>query len=138
MADGKVDFSGNWEPNAIRQNVDLPYHGSVQPPLLPWAEQLYIERKGNISKDDPEALCLPPGVPRMSTTPAPWTMMQNDKQIIIVYEGGAHVWRKNLSSDGKPSQSQTLTVETCVEAGNSTGHWQDNDTLGSRDRRSDR
>ena len=114
MADGKVDFSGNWAPNAIQQNVNLAGTGlgnpgkagvGMEPPMLPWAEKLYTDRSMAISKDDPEALCLPPGVPRMSTTPYPWTMMQNDKQLIIVYEGGAHIWRK-IFLDGGPLGGQ--------------------------------
>ena len=123
MADGKVDFSGNWAPNAIGENVDLA--GVIgEPPMLPWAAKLYHERKDALSKDDPEGYCLPPGVPRMSTTPYPWTMMQNDKQIIIVYEGGAHIWRK-IFLDGRKHDPNT--VETWL--GDSVGHWVDNDTL---------
>jgi hypothetical protein len=76
--DGKVDFSANWAPNAIRQNINLASVGG-EPPMLPWAEKVYKERKDNISKDDPEARCLPPGVPRMSTTPypGPWCKPTN-------------------------------------------------------------
>jgi hypothetical protein len=132
MPDGKVDFSGNWAPNAIRENVDL---ASVlcgagkevpcgDPPMLPWADKLYRERKGSLSKDDPEGYCLPPGVPRMSTTPYPWTMIQTDKLLVIVYEGGAHIWRK-IFLDGRPHDPNV--VETWL--GDSLGHWQDNDTL---------
>jgi hypothetical protein len=131
MADGKVDFSGNWAPNAIRENVDL---ASVlcgtqaapcgNPPMLPWADKLYRERKGDLSKDDPEGYCLPPGVPRMSTTPYPWSIIQNDKVLVIVYEGGAHVWRK-IFLDGRKHDPRA--VETWL--GDSIGHWVDNDTL---------
>jgi hypothetical protein len=123
MADGKVDFSGNWQPNAIQQNINLASVGG-EPPMLPWAEKLYQQRKGSISKDDPEARCLPPGVPRMDTTPYPWTIMQNDKQIIIVYEGAAHVWRK-IFLDGR---AHNPDVEDSW-LGDSIGHWKDNDTL---------
>jgi hypothetical protein len=124
MPDGKVDFSGNWAPNAIGENVDLAGALGAEPPMLPWAAKLYHERKDALSKDDPEGFCLPPGVPRMSTTPYPWTMMQNDKQIIIVYEGGAHIWRK-IFLDGRKHDPNT--VETWL--GDSVGHWVDNDTL---------
>jgi hypothetical protein len=123
MADGKVDFSGNWAPNAIRENVDLA--GVIgDPPMLPWADKVYRERKGNLSKDDPEGFCLPPGVPRMSTTPYPWTMVQTDKLLVIVYEGGAHIWRK-IFLDGRPHDPNVS--DTWL--GDSIGHWQDNDTL---------
>src|SRR5258708_4293035 len=63
-ADGKVDLSGNWAPNAIRQNINLASVGG-EPEMTPWALKVYQEHKSNISKDDPEARCLPPGVPRM-------------------------------------------------------------------------
>ncbi len=62
MPDGKIDFSGNWAPNAIQQNINLASVGG-EPPMLPWAEKVYQDHKSNISKDDPEARCLPPGVP---------------------------------------------------------------------------
>jgi hypothetical protein len=123
MPDGKVDFSGNWAPNAIRQNINLASVGG-EPEMTPWAEKAYQTNKGNISKDDPEARCLPPGVPRMSTTPYPWTMIQTPKMVVIVYEGGAHIWRK-IFLDGRPHDPNT--VETWL--GDSTGHWEDNDTL---------
>ncbi len=134
MADGKVDFTGNWTPNAINQNVDLARATGEQPDpvasfyktsgILPWAQKLYEQRKGNLSKDDPEGLCLPPGVPRMSTTPYPWSMIQNNKELVIVYEGGAHIWRK-IFLDGRKHDPNA--VETWL--GDSIGHWVDNDTL---------
>jgi hypothetical protein len=123
MPDGRVDFSGNWNPTEINMNVDLA--GVIgDPPMLPWADKLYRERKGNLSKDDPEGYCLPPGVPRMSTTPYPWTMVQTDKLLVIVYEGGAHIWRK-IFLDGR--KHNPVVEDTWL--GDSIGHWQDNDTL---------
>src|SRR5438105_6440562 len=45
--DGKPDLSGNWQPNAIRQNVDLIGSG-VDVPLLPAAEAAYKRHKENL------------------------------------------------------------------------------------------
>jgi hypothetical protein len=121
-ADGKPDLSGNWQPNAIRQNVDLIGSG-VEVPLLAAAQAVYQNHKANISKDDPEARCLPPGVPRMSTTPYPWTIVQTPTLMVIVYEGGAHIWRK-IFMDGRghdPNVQDTWL-------GDSIGHW-DGETL---------
>ena len=59
----------------------------------------------------------------MSTTPYPWTMMQNDKQLIIVYEGGAHIWRK-IFLDGRPLPTDPNPSFN----GYSVGRW-DGDTL---------
>jgi hypothetical protein len=98
-AEGKPDISGAWAPNAIRQNVDMVGAGA-KVPFQPWAEKVYTERKTNLSKDDPEGYCLPPGVPRMSTTPYPFRIAQIPGLTLIVYEGGAHVWRQ-IFTDGR-------------------------------------
>ena len=121
-AEGAPDLSGNWSPNAIRQNVDMVGSG-VEVPMQPWAYKVYREHKDAMSKDDPEARCLPPGVPRMSTTPYPWTIVQTPKLIVIVYEGGAHIWRK-VFMDGRGHDPNA--VETWL--GDSIGHWE-GDTL---------
>ena len=131
-ADGKPDLSGNWAPNAIRQNVDLIGSG-VEVPMQPWAAEVYKRHKESLSKEDPEARCLPPGVPRMSTTPYPWTIVQTPKLIVIVYEGGAHVWRK-VFMDGRPHDPSVQ--ETWL--GDSVGHWEGDtlvvDTVGQNDK----
>ena len=121
-ADGHPDLSGNWQPNAIDKNVDMVGSG-VDVPMLPATQALYKKHKESLSKDDPEARCLPPGVPRTNTTPYPWTIVQTPKLIVIVYEGGAHVWRK-IFMDGRPHDP---TVEL-TWLGDSTGHWE-GDTL---------
>src|SRR6202023_1422 len=66
-ADGKVDLSGIWSPD---RNFIYDISDSLKPgdklPTQPWAEKLARER---MSKDDPEANCLPPGVPRQAPYP---------------------------------------------------------------------
>jgi hypothetical protein len=121
-ADGKPDISGAWAPNAIRENVDLVATG-IHPPFQPWAEKLYNERKANVSKDDPEARCLPPGVPRMSTTPYPFRIVQVPGLTLIVYEGGAHVWRQ-IFTDGRAHEKDPNPSWL----GDSIGRW-DGDTF---------
>src|SRR5262252_480530 len=121
-ADGKPDFTGNWQPNAIGQNVDMIGAG-VEVPMLPEAKALYDKRKAALGREDPEARCLPPGVPRMSTTPYPWRIIQTPKLIVIVYEGGAHIWRQ-VFMDGRPHDPKV--EQTWL--GDSIGHW-DGDAL---------
>ena len=122
-AEGKPDISGAWETGeAIQQNVDLVKTG-VHPPFQPWAEKVYNQRKANISIDDPEARCLPPGVPRMSTTPYPFRIMQTPGLTLIVYEGGAHVWRQIFTDGRKHSADPNPTW-----LGESIGWW-DGDTF---------
>jgi hypothetical protein len=127
-SDGKPDLSGAWAPNAIRQNVNLVATG-VQVPFQPWAEKVYNDHRENISKDDPEARCLPPGVPRMTTTPYPFRIVQTPGLTIIVYEGGAHVWRQ-IFTDGRPHSADPNPSWL----GESVGHWEGDtfviDTIG--------
>ena len=131
-ADGKPDLSGAWAPNAIRQNVDMIATG-VQVPFQPWAEKLYKERKESHAKDDPEARCLPPGVPRMTTTPYPFRIMQTPGLTLIVYEGGAHVWRL-IWMDGR----QHPKDPNPTFLGDAIGHWEGDtlvvDTVGFNER----
>ena len=53
-ADGKPDLTGNWQPNAIRQNVDMIGAG-VEVPMLPAARAIYDKRKAALGREDPEA-----------------------------------------------------------------------------------
>jgi len=130
-ADGKPDLSGNWQPNAIRQNVDMVGAG-VEVPMLPAAKAIYDKRKAALGREDPEARCLPPGVPRMSTTPYPWRIVQTPQLIVIVYEGGAHIWRQ-VFMDGRPHDPKV--EQTWL--GDSIGHWEGDtlviDTVGQND-----
>src|SRR5271155_3494749 len=66
-ADGHPDLSGIWEPNANRYLRDIAVDlkpGDV--PFQPWAKALYDQRTdGSHSKEDPDANCLPQGVPKI-------------------------------------------------------------------------
>jgi hypothetical protein len=124
--DGKPDLSGAWEPNAFADNVNLPkalQRTGEEIPFQPWAKDLYEKRRANQSADDPEGHCLPPGVPRMNTTPYPFRIMQTPKLTLIVYEGGAHIWRQ-IFTDGRshPKDPNPSWL------GDSIGHWE-GDTL---------
>jgi hypothetical protein len=119
-ADGKPDITGAWNPNAIMLNVDMVGRGGVKVPFQPWAEKAYHEAQ---AKNDPEAHCLPPGIPRMSTTPYPFRIVQTPGLTLIVYEGGAHVWRQ-IFTDGRPHDKDPNPSWL----GDSIGKW-DGDTF---------
>lgn len=120
--DGKPDLSGAWEPNAFAENVNLPNalkRTGVEIPFQAWAKDLYDMRHVNHSADDPEGHCLPPGVPRMNTTPYPFRIMQSPNLTLIVYEGGAHIWRQ-IFTDGRPHPKDPNPDWL----GDSIGHWE--------------
>lgn len=114
MPDGKPDFSGVWTPGPN-------FFAMGQPPLQPWADALYKERRANLSKDDPEGHCLPAGVPRLS--PFPYKIVQTPTLIVYLDEGNVHSYRQFfLDGRGHPKDMDPLWM------GDSIGKW-DGDTL---------
>src|SRR5579864_3844004 len=109
LPDGHPDLGngkGSWNPRIIENIAGVgrgdprrsPVEKIVDVPFQPWAKQVYEERLANLSKDDPEGKCLPPGIPRMMATPFPFQIFQLPDRVLFVYEGGAHVWRRDRKS----------------------------------------
>jgi|SRR5438128_4337786 hypothetical protein len=95
-SDGKVDFSGIW--NADRKFI-FDINNALKPgetlPLQPWALKVTMERQ---SKDDPEAHCLPTGVPRVA--PYPYRILQTPTHMFFLFEGNIHSYRQ-IFLDGR-------------------------------------
>ena len=131
-ADGTVNL-GSTEPNKgfFQGRQHWGYEEIlIEPkeiPYQPWAKALREFRQGTLSKYDPEGYCLPPGGPRAMTTPFPFQFIQlpEEKRILIIYEGGAHIWR-NIYMDGRPHPVGDKLTPTWT--GDSVGHWE-GDTL---------
>jgi hypothetical protein len=147
--DGKPDLSGVWEytgriglpPNFIpgvppepppEQPKDGPpaatffdigagVKGGL--PLTPWAAQVLKERKGENSKDNPDALCLPLGLMQLHTHPQPRKMIQTPGVIVILYEAQAGI--RQIFTDGRSSPPADVQPWWF---GYSAGHWE-GDTL---------
>jgi hypothetical protein len=119
-AGGKVDFSGIWSPDRtfIYDIHDALKKGETVP-LQPWALKVTRER---LSKDDPEALCLPTGVPRQA--PYPWRILQTATHMFFLFEGNIHSYRQ-IFLDGRPHPPDPDPTWY----GHSIGTW-DGDTLG--------
>lgn len=123
--DGKtVDFSGIWSGGGPIGDIRQGMAPGEEVPLLPEARALMQSRQ---AKDDPEANCLPTGVPRIA--PYPWRIVQTATHIFFLFEGNIHSYRQ-IFIDGRkfppPEQldptwygysigrieGNTLTVET--------------------------
>lgn len=144
LADGKPDLgngSGSWNPR-ILENIAGVGPGEaarkavekvIDVPFQPWARQLYEKRLADLQKDDPEARCLPPGIPRLYQTPFPFQIFQLTDRVLFVFEGGAHSWRV-VYTDGRPH----LKDPNPSYLGDSIGHWEGDtlvvDTIGFNDR----
>jgi hypothetical protein len=126
--DGSVDLGGDgiwnqpWITDFGKQLV-----GAKEVPFLPWTKAMFDYNAQTKVAYDPEGFCLPPGGPRMFGTPYPSEFIQDDahKRIIVIFEGGAHVWRE-IHMDGRPLPKREDLNPTYF--GYSVGHW-DKDTL---------
>ena len=125
LPDGKPDFSGIWQPplGYVRNLAkDLK---EEEVPFQPWAKALYDERTtGKLWKDDPDANCLPQGVPKVLLAPAPWRIVQTPGVVFFVHEAFNLWWQVFL--DGREYVPHADNAPTWH--GYSTGKW-DGDTL---------
>ena len=118
-ADGKPNLSGVW----LSGNYSFANMGGPLP-LQPWAQKLMQDRQATQGREDPEAKCLPAGVPRI--TPYPFKIVQSPEVIVMLLEGNVHSFRQFLfkrehDKDLDPSwmgdsiaswQGDTLVVDT--------------------------
>jgi hypothetical protein len=138
-ANGKPDLSGIWiatgaimlfegeEAFAAARAADTaagrPFgNANSPPPYKPDAEaqrQRYLERKG---VDDPMALCLLTGVPRINFRPLPFEIVQLPDRMLMLYE--IHHAFRIIPTDGRPHPEDAEPSYL----GESVGHW-DGDTL---------
>ncbi len=68
---GKVDLSRIWVADTPRYLVNLAGGGS-EVSFQPWAEEQYKKNKATEGRGDPEARCMPHGVPKVDTLPYPF------------------------------------------------------------------
>jgi hypothetical protein len=94
--DGRVDFSGIWSGGGPIGDIKQGLPPGEELPLLPSAKAIMAKR---LSKEDPEANCLPTGVPRIA--PYPWRIVQTATHIFFLFEGNIHSYRQ-IFIDGRP------------------------------------
>ncbi len=124
LKDGKPDLSGIWNPDSNRFTRDIAADiGADAVPYQPWAKKVADERAtGAHSREDPDANCLPQGVPKISWVPAPWKLVQTPDLIVVVYEAFT-LWRQIFMDGRRLGEGANPSW-----LGYSTGHW-DGDTL---------
>jgi hypothetical protein len=136
LSDGKPDLSGVWTPDNLSY---LTYLGADGTPMSmrPWANAVFLHRQATKGKEDPDANCTLPGVPRIDSVPNPFKILQSPNEVVILYE--AFTTFRQVFTDGRalPEDPQpawmgysigkwdadTLAVET---AGFNTETWLDN------------
>ena len=120
---GTPDLSGIWNP-------PLGYIRNIAPdldavPFQPWAKAVYDERAAGLHwLDEPDANCLPQGVPKILVAPAPWRIVQTPGVVFFVHEAFNLWWQ--AFTDGRAFAPHADVAPTWH--GYSTATW-DGDTL---------
>jgi len=117
-------------PMATFKNIGAGFKEGL--PLLPWAADLLKARRGENSKDNPDAHCLPLGLMQLHMHPQPRKIIQSPGVIVILYEAQGGI--RQIFTDGRslpPSDVQPWWY------GYSVGHWEEDtlvvETTGFRD-----
>ncbi len=132
-ADGKPDLSGVWQSGGVslygEPGIAPPPAGPppVNPPPkrepLPYQSWAETKAKTFTAADDPTLACLLPGVPRITSMPMPFEIVQTPKEVVIAYES-YHAFRIIPFND--KLQHPNDLVPTWM--GDSAARW-DGDTL---------
>ena len=156
--DGHPDLSGLWQP--LRQNAGnlkgkgkdkgVPPRAPGEPPAaqfgdlgagfeggLPytdWGRQTRDERKGNNSKDNPDANCRPLGLMQLHTHPYEKKIVQGNGTIVIMYNANNDVRQILTNGQHQPQPGPDLVPWWY---GYSVGRWEGDtlvvNTMGFRD-----
>ena len=130
LADGRPDFGGDgaWYPGFSGNIAEERWKGvrsadkHVDVPFLQASIKILNERVESLSKDDPEARCLPVGVPRYMFDPYPFQMVQTRDQVVFLFEGDNYLWRIVPLNTSHPKKIRPTWL------GDSVGHYE-GDTL---------
>ena len=128
LPDGKPDLSGIWNGGGPVGDIAQGLAKGETIPLLPSAEAIMKARQ---SKDDPEANCLPTGIPRIA--PYPWRIVQTPTHVFFLFEGNIHSYRQIFLNQTKHPDDLDPTWY-----GHSIGHFEGDtlvvDTVGFNDK----
>jgi hypothetical protein len=117
LADGHPDLSGVWQGGGPVGDLAQGLAKGETIPMLPAAKAIMDKRQ---SKDDPEANCLPTGIPRIA--PYPWRIVQTPTHVFFLFEGNIHSFRQIFMDAKHPADPDPTWY------GHSIASW-DGDTL---------
>lgn len=141
LPDGTPDLNGVWlgggphgaTPSDTPRDLSAGLLPGEEIVLLPWAQEV---KDGRLAQDDPEANCLPTGVPRIA--PFPWRIVQvpaygEATHLYFLFEGNIHSYRQ-IFMDGREHPDDLDPTWY----GHSIGRWEGDtlviDSVGFNDR----
>jgi hypothetical protein len=134
---GDPDLAGVWQQDLRDKNgrkvIGLDLADFVEIPYQPWSKAAYEHNQTGIGQAyDPEASCLPAGVPRSTGLPYPLRFMQTPELIAILLEGNVHSYRLIFMNKDHPKDVDPTWM------GHSVGRWEGStlviDTVGFNDK----
>ncbi len=138
-SDGHPDMQGYWTSRFNQAVFDVEDHPTARPglppgkgaivdppdgkiPYQPWAAAKAKDLRENHMYEEPEAHCLPSGVPHEDYGPFGFQILQTPGYFTMWWEA-RHAYRI-IPTDGRPHQPASVKLFE----GDSVGHW-DGDTL---------
>jgi hypothetical protein len=118
LPNGTIDLSGVWQGGGPVGNIADGLAKGETLPIRPEWKKIMDSRKAG---DDPEANCLPTGVPRRD--PYPWRILQTPTHTFMLFEGNIHSYRQ-IFMDGRKHPADPDPTWY----GHSVGKWE-GDTL---------
>jgi len=84
---GRVDLSGIYFPNMKYFRNLAADIGLENVPMTDEARAIHTERfTGLLGYEEPDAHCLPQGVPKINMAPVPFKIVQTEKLVVLVYD----------------------------------------------------
>jgi hypothetical protein len=119
----RVSFGQTYAPGEIAQfwNIGSSLEGGL--PFRPQAEQVRAARRGENSKDNPDARCLPISLTQLHTHNQPRKVVQTPNVIVIINEANSGL--RQIFTDGRRLPGADVAPWWY---GYSVGHWE-GDTL---------
>jgi hypothetical protein len=119
LPDGTPDLAGVWSPkdNTYARDITTDFKPEAVP-FQPWAKALFDARKdGSHSREDPDANCLPQGVPKIHSVAYPQKFIRTPESIVVIFEA-FNLWRQ-IFTDGR----ELMADPNPTWLGYSTGKW---------------
>ena len=135
LPDGTPDFSGVWSGGGPIGDIA---QGLMPGEIMLLTDEYAAIKASRLASEDPEANCLPTGVPRIA--PYPWRILQTPAyskatHLYFIFEGNVHSYRQ-IFVDGREHTPADEIDPTWY--GESIGHWEGDtlviDTVGFNDR----
>jgi hypothetical protein len=121
---GTPDLSGIYQPDMKYFRNLAADIGLQNVPMTDEARKIHAARvTGELGYEEPDAHCLPQGVPKINSAPVPFKIVQTEKLVVLVYEA-FNLWRQ-VHLDGR----QFGDDMNPTWLGYSKGRWDGNDLV---------